>query len=129
MKFFTLLFFFSSIVVFSVDAQDVTVTGKVISSEDGLGLPSVSIMVKGAKAGTSTDADGKYRIKTASNAVLIFKYISFKPQEIPVEGKVVLDVILESDAQALKEIVVTGYGQQSRKTLTSAITSVSADQI
>lgn len=129
MKFSLLLFFFSSIVIFNVRAQDLTVSGKVISSEDGLGLPSVSIMVKGSRTGTSTDADGKYRIKAASNAVLIFKYISFKAQEVSVEGKTILDVTLVSDAQALKEIVVTGYGQQSRKTLTSAITSVSADQI
>ncbi|ALI98935.1 SusC/RagA family TonB-linked outer membrane protein [Rufibacter tibetensis] len=114
----------------TVLAQDRTVSGKVTSKEDGSDLIGVSVVVKGTTIGANTDINGGFRINLpAGNNVLVFSYVGFVKKEVAVSNESNINVQMESDAKQLKEIVVTGYGEQDRKTLTSAISSVSAAEI
>lgn len=117
------LFFYSGI-----QAQ-VAVSGTV-SSAEGEKLIGVTILIKGTASGTVTDFDGAYTIENINpKDTLVFSYTGFAPQEIPVQSKTIIDVILRLDAAQLEEIVVVGYGTKSRKLLTSSIASVKADEI
>lgn len=95
-------------------AADIKITGRVID-EKGLPLPGASIRVKGTKAGTTTDIDGKYSITVPdNNAVLVFTTIGYTAQEIPVNGRKTIDVQLLNNAKDLNEVVVVGYGAQKK---------------
>src|SRR5690606_23974076 len=108
-----------------VQAQT-TVSG-VVSDQNGP-LPGASVVVKGTTNGTQTDFDGNYQLSNVpEDATLVFSYVSFKTQEVPVNGQTSLDVVLEADTQSLEEVVVVGYGTQTRKEVTSAVASVKAE--
>jgi TonB-linked SusC/RagA family outer membrane protein len=109
-------------------AQDRNVTGRVTSQDDASGLPGVNVTLKGTTIGTVTDANGRYTISVAeSSATLVFSFIGFKTQEVPVGNKAVIDVVMEADVTQLSEVVVTGYGVQEKRTLTGSISSVKGD--
>lgn len=103
-------------------AQGSRITGKVTSKDDGLGLPGVTVSVKGTTQATSTDVDGNYSITVANNATLIFKSIGFASQEIAVGSRSVINVQLAADEQFLDEIVVIGYG--TGKKLSESVGSI-----
>jgi iron complex outermembrane receptor protein len=105
-------------------AQGRTVTGKVTSAEDGEGLPGVNILIKGTSTGAVTDFDGNFSLSVSNNDVLVFSFIGFVSQEVLVGSQSVIDVSLASDVTTLSEIVVTGYGTQEKKEVTSSISSV-----
>lgn len=108
----------------------VSVEGTVTEAETGRALPGVNVLEKGTSNGTSTDADGFYELEVSnSEATLLFTYIGFLPQEIVVGDQRTINVSLEEDVQMLDDVVVVGYGQQDRKTLTSAVSSVSGEDI
>lgn len=111
-----------------LQAQTARITGRVISADDGTGLPGVSILEKGTTNGTVSDAEGNYSISLPSNSVLVFSFVGFSTQEIEVNGRTSINVTMESDVLALSEIVVIGYGQQERKDVTGVISAVSSDQ-
>jgi iron complex outermembrane receptor protein len=100
------------------------VTGTVTDSETGEGLPGVNILVKGTTSGTVTDFDGNYSLSVTENDVLVVSFVGFLSQEILVGNKSVIDIPLEPDIQSLDEIVVTGYGTQEKKEISSSIASV-----
>ncbi len=104
-------------------------SGRVTSSDDGSALPGVSVQVKGTTRGTTTDADGKYRINVSGNARLVFSFIGFSSQEVAVGNRASVNVALTSDASNLNEVVVVGYGSQSKKTITGAVSSVEGSVI
>jgi TonB-linked SusC/RagA family outer membrane protein len=106
-----------------------TVTGKITSSEDGQGIPGVSVAVKGTNQGTTSDALGNYKISAPAKGTLLFSAIGFASESIPVGSKSVIDVKLNVDVQSLNEVVVVGYGTQKKSQTTGAISSVSAKQI
>ncbi|MFD2532627.1 SusC/RagA family TonB-linked outer membrane protein [Gracilimonas halophila] len=114
----------------SISYAQVTVNGTVTSSEDGQPLPGVTVLEKGTSNGTSTNVDGEYEL-TVSNteAVLVFSSISFQTQETVVGDRETIDIQLSEDLQLLEDVVVVGYGEQDRKTLTSAVSSISAEDI
>ncbi len=113
-----------------VDAYAITVTGTVSSQENGELLPGVNILVKGTTTGTVTDMDGTYAITVQDeNATLVFSFIGYATQEIPINGRSVIDVTLVPDYAALGEVVVIGYGTQRRSDLTGAVGSVGADAL
>ncbi|MFZ2904565.1 MAG: TonB-dependent receptor [Cyclobacteriaceae bacterium] len=121
MKNFILFFSFVFALSFSY-AQDRLITGKVTSSEDGLPMPGVNVLLKGTSNGTATDAEGNFSLTVAqSGGSLVFSFIGFVPQEINLDAASNIDVILVPDAQILDEIIVVGYGEQSRKNVTSSI--------
>src|SRR5688572_14884465 len=92
-------------------AQTKTVTGKVTSSDDGSEIPGVNIVEKGTNNGTISSTDGTYSLTVGENAVLVFSFVGFTPQEISVQGRSTADVVLESDITSLQEVVVVGYGE------------------
>lgn len=109
-----------------VKAQTVTGT---VSDETGP-LPGASVLVKGTTNGTQTDFDGNYAINvTDNNAVLVFSYIGFKTVEVPVNGQTTINLTLEEDAAALDEVVVTGYGAQSKRDVTGSVSTVDVDEL
>ena len=106
------------------------ITGKVTSSEDGMGVPGVSVMIKGTNKGTTTDANGSYKINSSSaKDVLSFSAIGYTTSEVAVGSKNTINVVLNVENQALSEVVVVGYGTQKKSQLTGAISQVSAKQI
>ena len=114
----------------AIQQQEITVTGAVTSSDDGSALPGVSVLVKGTNQGTTTDVDGKYSIQVSDgNAVLVFSFIGYTPQEIAVGSQSVIDVGMVADIQQLGEVVVVGYGTQQKITLTGAVSSIKGDEM
>jgi TonB-linked SusC/RagA family outer membrane protein len=110
-------------------AQDRTVSGKVTSSEDGLGIPGASVAIKGTTRGTATDVDGNYKITVSGSAVLSITSVGYLTQDVTVGTRAQIDVTLAADTKSLKEVVVVGYGTQKKSQMTGAISSVGAKQI
>ncbi|GGC13340.1 SusC/RagA family TonB-linked outer membrane protein [Dyadobacter sediminis] len=114
----------------SVHAQEHRVTGKVTSSVDNMGLPGVNVQVKNTTTGTVTDADGNYSIDVKANdAVLVFSSIGFGKKEVTVGTQSTVNVSLTDDVKSLSEVVVTGYGSQSKKEITGAVATLDAKQL
>ncbi|HAK78279.1 MAG TPA: TonB-dependent receptor [Runella sp.] len=107
------------------DAQlDQTITGTV-TDENGIGLPGVSVIVKGTVRGTTTDAVGKYRMILSDNSeVLVFSFVGYISQELPIGNQTTLNVSLKPDTKALEEVVVVGYGVQKKANLTGSVASI-----
>ena len=105
-------------------AQERSVSGKVTSSDDGSGIPGVNILEKGTSNGTVTDSDGNFTISVGSNATLVFSFVGYVSQEVAVGAQTSLNVTLQSDVTALSEVVVTGYGSQEKKEITSAVVAL-----
>ncbi|MBC3540139.1 SusC/RagA family TonB-linked outer membrane protein [Rufibacter sediminis] len=104
--------------------QDRPVSGVVTSADDGSPLVGVSVSVKGGTAGVMTDVQGKYQISVPNNAVLVFSYIGYSSQEVPVSNRSQIDLKLATDRQQLDEVVVIGYGTQRKGDVTSAVAGV-----
>ncbi|WP_080238876.1 SusC/RagA family TonB-linked outer membrane protein [Spirosoma rigui] len=106
-------------------AQDVTVSGRVTSSDDGSPLPGVSVQVKGTTRGTTTDVDGRYRVNASANSRLVYSFIGYSSQEVAVGNRSSVNVVLQTDATNLGEVVVTGYGGTvNRREFTGASSKV-----
>lgn len=112
-------------------AQNIQISGKVTSAEDGTALPGVSVSVKGTTLGTITDVDGMYRISVPQSATaLVFSFVGMKTVEIPIEGRTTIDVVLESDVLKVDEVVVTAIGiKKSVRSLGYSIQDVGAEAI
>lgn len=108
--------------------SQITVTGRV-SDANGDPLPGAGVLVKGSTQGTTTDAGGNYSISVASNKVLEFSFIGYTTQDVQVSGRSVINVTLADDSTLLEDVVVVGYGTQSRKTLSTAIAKVDGDKL
>lgn len=95
---------------------------------DGSGqtVPGVSVSVKGTKIGTLTDMNGKFSIAAPANSILIFSYIGFIAQEVPVGSKTILNVKLLEDVGNLNEVVVTGYATEQKKDILGSVSIVDA---
>ena len=110
-------------------AQDVPVSGRVTSSDDGSGLPGVTVQVKGTGRGTTTDVQGNYTLSASPSNTLVFSFIGYTTQEVAVGNKTKVNVLLEGDSKQLSEVVVIGYGTQQRQRVTSSISTVSGAAI
>lgn len=105
------------------------IRGRVVD-EDGSGLPGVNIIVKGTSRGTVTDVDGNYQLEIESpNAVLVFTFVGYAPQEVEVGERTIVDITLSPDIATLEEIVVVGYGTQKKVNLTGAVDAVTARDV
>ncbi|MDR0749455.1 MAG: SusC/RagA family TonB-linked outer membrane protein [Tannerellaceae bacterium] len=112
-----------------IQQQQITVKGTVKDAY-GEALPGVSIAIKGSAYGVITDIDGNYSIDVPGrDAVLVFSFVGFATQELPVGNRTVIDVTLAEDVQLISEVVVVGYGTLERKQLTNSVTSVSAREL
>ena len=107
----------------------ITVTGTVISAEDGLPVIGASVLEKGTSNGTITDFDGIYELTVADDAVLVFSYVGLTSQELKVSGPV-MDVTLKGDAIAMEEVVVTAMGVvQEKKRLNFAVQNIGGEAL
>lgn len=106
----------------TVNSQDLQVTGQVTDQAD-IPLPGVSIVIAGTTIGTVTDVDGRFSLAVPSGSTLEFSFVGMQTKEIVIIDQTELNVTLIEELTALDEIVVIGYGTQSRKTLSTAISS------
>ncbi len=120
-----------SVLLVNAGMAQTRVTGTVTASEDGSPIPYAVVLLKGSRGvGTNTDADGRYALSDIpSDAVLIFSYVGYKTQEIPVSGRTVVNVEMVTDALALDEVIVVAYGTSTRGSFTGAASVVKADAI
>ena len=110
-------------------AQDFTLSG-LVNDESQQPLPGVNVFVKGTSNGTSTDFDGNFTLNNVSTGdVIVFSYISFRKQEITVTNQNPLNVTMVEDVNALDEVVVVGYGTQTKKEITGAVSVVGTETI
>ena len=112
-----------------VSAQDRMISGKILSSEDGSALPGVSVSIKGTAKGTTSSADGSYKIGVSGSPTLIFTFVGYKKTEVSVGTRSEVNVSLNSEVANLEEVVVIGYGVQKKSKLTSSISSVAGKDI
>lgn len=96
----------------------------VVSANDGERLPGVSILIKGTTQGTTTDVSGNFSVNAPSGGVLVFSFVGYQTLEITIGNQSNLTVQLQSNNQTLDEVVVVGYGQQSRRTLSGSVSTV-----
>jgi len=113
--------------VYSQATDQINVKGQV-TNEAGEGLKGVSVMIKGAKNGVQTDANGHYTIRASRTATLVFTYIGFNNQEIKVNPSGVNDVKLSGN-NVLDQVVVVGYGTAKKKDLTGGLAVVGKEQL
>ena len=111
--------------------QEVVVNGRVTSAEDGTGIPGVNIVVKGTPTGTIADAEGRYSLSVSdNNAGLVFSSIGFISQEVSVNGKGVIDIVLQPSIVELGEVVVTALGiSREKKSLAYSVSEVKSEDL
>jgi TonB-linked SusC/RagA family outer membrane protein len=131
-KLFLLITFFVFVSVSALWAQTKVITGTVSSSVQGEGpIPGVTVQVKGTTIGAVTDINGKYSINVPQTATtLVFSYIGMKSQEVEINGRSVIDGVMESDIKGLDEVVVTALGvAREKKALGYSVQDVKGDEI
>lgn len=109
-------------------AIDKTVAGKV-TDEKGEALPGVSIIVKGSQQGTTTNAEGDFKLQVPDNSSLVFSFVGFLTQEVEVGSKSELQVALKVDTKSLEEVVVVGYGTQKKVNVTGAVSTIDSKKL
>ncbi|MBL6447935.1 TonB-dependent receptor [Fulvivirga sp. 29W222] len=92
-------------------------------------MPGVTVLEKGTTNGTASDTDGKFQLTVSDNATLLFSFIGFSPQEVPVNGQSTIDIVLEEDISMLGEVVVIGYGSIEKSNVTTSISSLDQKKI
>src|SRR5690554_5260617 len=110
--------------------QQVKIITGHVSSDDGETLPGVTVRVKDTLIGTATDSDGNFSLEIPDQGFLVFSFIGFETLEVPIQtNRNFYSITLQSDTQALDEVVVVGYGTQKRRDLTGAVSSVNSQAI
>ncbi|MBC8111433.1 MAG: carboxypeptidase-like regulatory domain-containing protein, partial [Verrucomicrobia bacterium] len=104
------------------------VSGRVFD-EDGTPLPGVNVSVKGTTQGVATNAEGRYELLVPANGTLVFSFVGYVAQEIPVAYQSFIQIQLMADIQSLSEVVVVGYGTQQRKDVTGSVSVVTANSL
>ncbi len=122
-------FCFSLFASFDAIAQTKTVTGKVTGKQDGAVIQAVSVTIKGADRGTQTNADGIYSIEVKNGDILQFSFIGKKTYEVKVGSGSLINVSLEESAESLTEVIVTGYGKQTRQSVTGSIATIKSEKL
>ncbi|MDD3701143.1 MAG: carboxypeptidase-like regulatory domain-containing protein [Bacteroidales bacterium] len=132
MRHFTLMLVFLFVAgIGGALAQTRTVSGKVTSSQDGEGIPGVTVRIKGTTIGAITDLDGYYELNVRpDHRTLVFSYVSMKPQEVTLDNQTSINVILEPDVVLIDEVVVTALGiSREKKALGYAVQDVKSDEL
>lgn len=110
------------------NGDEIIISGTVTDQEEGLPIPGVNVIVKGTNRGTSTDVDGRFTITVpGSDDVLVFSFIGYVTQEVPVGSQTTIDISLARDVTQLNEVVVVGYGEKTRANLTGAVATVDSE--
>ncbi|MEL7832906.1 SusC/RagA family TonB-linked outer membrane protein [Fodinibius sp. Rm-B-1B1-1] len=120
------LFLFGAV---GLQAQNITVKGTVTEASTGESLPGVNVTVQGTTSGTTTNGEGLYEITAGSDATLVFSFVGFETQEVSIDGRNTIDIELVASTEALDEVLVMGYTQQSREESSSSVVQVSGEDI
>ncbi len=113
-----------------LQAQTMQITGTVTSASDGQPVIGASVVVKGTTLGTATDVDGKYTLNVPSSATtLVFSFIGYVNHEAVIGNRTVIDVVMQTDATELEEVIVVAYGTVKREGRTGSISSVNNENI
>lgn len=112
----------------SLHAQRRDISGTIID-DDGDPVIGATIVVQGTTRGTISDISGKYTISASNNEILLFSYVGMQTQEIPVDGKAIINVTMAPEATAMDEVVVVGYGVQKKESVVGAISQVAGDKL
>ncbi|WP_286846700.1 MULTISPECIES: SusC/RagA family TonB-linked outer membrane protein [unclassified Proteiniphilum] len=123
-----LLMFTFFLNIMGLSAQNITLRGNV-SDGNNEPLIGVNVVQKGTTNGTVTDIDGNFNLQVPKGSVIAFSYIGFLTQELPAADSGVMNVVMSEDTGLLDEVVVVGYGTQSRYTLTTAIGQYSGEKM
>lgn len=108
----------------------ITVSGTVKDASTQQPLPGVNVIVKGTTNGTTTDSDGRYSLSVSEeDAVLIFSFIGYITQEVPVDGHTEINIALSEHITALDEVVVVAYGTQKKTSTTAAVSTLRFDEV
>lgn len=120
-----------AMVVTEVSAQSKKITGTVTAKEDGLGLPGLTVLVKGTSIGGATDIDGKYVVDVPQGKdTLVFSYIGYVTQEIFIGSQTQVSVVMDLDVESLDEFVITALGiSKEKKALGYAVTEVNVEDM
>ena len=121
----------TALTAIAASAQDnpLTVKGKVTDSSDGSPIPFVSVHIDGTMVGINADADGFYSITIPEDCTLIFSSIGYKTKDVAVEGRTLIDVTLEPDAESIEETIVIAYGTATKSSFTGSAAVVDAQTI
>jgi len=112
------------------DQQQIKVSGTVTDASNSQAMPGVNIQVKGTTIGAITDGNGKFTLTTTDpNATVVFSFIGYVTQEIPLGGNTTLNVALAADVSQLSEVVVIGYGTQKKVTATGSVVSTKGEEL
>lgn len=125
----SLLFFFMAFISVQVYAQNIKVSGTVISGADNYPIIGANILVKGTTIGTITDVDGNFSFEVPQGSTLVVSYIGYQAQEIKVSGNAPIKVVLSEDSEKLDEVVVIGYGSQKKSDMTGGIVAVGNEKL
>ncbi len=109
--------------------ENIKVSGVVKGSDSDEGLPGVTIFVKGTTNGTTSDIDGQFSLNIKEDAILVFSFIGYKTFETALNGRSIVNPILELDTETLDEVVIIGYGEQKKANLTGAVVTVDAKEL
>jgi len=124
----TLILIVACFTTSAVFAQGINISGTVTDA-DGQTLPGVSVQVKNSNQGTAADVNGNYRISAPADATLVFSFIGYQSQEVAVGNRSSINVTLAEDNTTLNDVVVIGYGTQTKRDITTAVTSIGSDEI
>lgn len=119
----------SVLMLITASAQEIQVKGTVRTSDDGMPLPGVSVVIKGTTQGTLTDQDGNFRLSASTGQVILFSFIGYRPQEITLTGNNQLNVVLEPDVMKMDEVIVIAYGTARKSSYTGSAQKVSSEQL
>ncbi len=108
----------------AIQAQQKKISGTVTDANDGMGIPGVSVVVKGTTNGVSTDIDGKFTLNVEVGNIVVFSFIGYKEQEVLIADQSVVDIKLAPASEKIDEVVVIGYGTAAKKDLTGSVNLV-----
>lgn len=125
----TLLLLLLLLVPLSIQAQEITVKGKVIEQETGEPMPGVTVQIVKSTKGVLTDLNGQYEIKVSPSTSLQFSFIGKETQTVAVQGKTEINVALKDKADELQEVAVVAFGKQKKESVVSSITTVRPEDL
>ncbi|MGA0559235.1 SusC/RagA family TonB-linked outer membrane protein [Larkinella sp. VNQ87] len=114
---------------FAQTTSKTTISGKVTAEEDGQPLVGATVTEKGTTNGTTSDAEGAFRLAVSPNATVVVSFIGYAPQELAIGNRSTLNIALKTDQLTLQDVVVVGYGTQRKKDLTGSIVNLSSKDL
>lgn len=124
------LFLIFCIISLVANAQTRSIKGIVLDGSNQIPLPNAEVKVQGTDKGTTTNFDGEFTLEGVSEGdVLIISYLGFKEKKVSIDDRTEYAIKLQTDQQALEDVVVIGYGESSKRNVTGSVSSISSENI